>query len=60
MQVNIIISARDPNAKKITTTVSYVNPQATNAKLLALAQALNAFTENTFTSATKEIKGEVL
>lgn len=60
MQANIIIKSSDNNDKKINTTVSYVNQQATNQSLLALAQALNAFTTNTFLSATKEVKGEVL
>lgn len=59
MQTNVIINAT-VNNKKIATTLSYVNPQVTNAKLLALAQALNALTTNIFTSATKEVKGEVL
>ena len=60
MQVNVIIKSEDNNGKKINTTLTYVNQQATNQSLLALAQALNAFTTNTFLSATKEIKGEVL
>lgn len=61
MQVNVIINYTDiTTAKKANTTVSYVNPQATNAKLLALAQALNALTLNSFIKASKEIKGEVL
>jgi len=59
VQTNVIINAT-VNNKKIATTLSYVNPQVTNAKLLALAQALNALTTNIFTSATKEVKGEVL
>lgn len=59
MQTNVIINAT-VNNKKIATTLGYVNPQVTNAKLLALAQALNALTTNIFTSATKEVKGEVL
>lgn len=60
MQVNVIIKSTDTNEKKINTTVSYVNNNASNQALLQLAQALNAFTTNTFLSATKEIKGEVL
>lgn len=59
MQVNVIINAT-ANGKKVATTLSYVNPQAANNKLLALAQALNALTTNSFTSASKETKGEVL
>lgn len=59
MQVNVIINST-VNGKKKTTTLTYVNPQASNNKLLALAQALNALTVNTFVSASKETKGEVL
>lgn len=61
MQTNMIINATIANtSKKITTTITYINPQAANNKLLNLAQALNALTTNTFVSATKETKGEVL
>lgn len=60
MQVNVIIKSTDTNEKKINTTLTYVNQQATNQSLLQLAQALNAFTTNIFLSATKEVKGEVL
>lgn len=57
----MIINATIANtSKKITTTITYINPQAANNKLLNLAQALNALTTNTFVSATKETKGEVL
>lgn len=59
MQVNVVITST-VNSKSQTTTVSYVNENAANSKLLALAQALNAFTTNTFVKATKETKGEVL
>ena len=60
MQTNIIINATTTASKKLTTTITYVNPNAANSKLLNLAQTLNALTTNTFTSATKETKGEVL
>lgn len=59
MQVNVVIKSTS-SGKTLTTTLSYVNPQATNNKLLALVQALNALTTNTFVTATKETKGEVL
>lgn len=59
MQVNVLINSV-ASGKKKTTTLTYVNPQASNNKLLALAQALNALTTNTFSSASKETKGEVL
>ena len=57
MQTNIIINA---TTTALTTTITYVNPNAANSKLLSLAQTLNALTTNTFTNATKETKGEVL
>lgn len=60
MQVNVIINSKDGAQKSQKTTITYVNDQAPNNKLLELAQALNAFTTNTFVSATKEVKGEVL
>ena len=59
MQANVIITTT-VNNKKQTTTLSYVNPLAANNKLLTLARALNALTTNTFVSASKETKGEVL
>lgn len=60
MQANVVITQKDNDNKTIKTTISYVNPQASNAKLLALAQAISALTVNTFVSASKETKGDVL
>lgn len=60
MQVNVVITATNQAGKKITTTLSYVNPTAENSKLSALASALNALTTNTYQQATKETKGDVL
>lgn len=59
MQVNVVIKSTSAG-KTLSTTLSYVNPQAANNKLLALVQALNALTTNTFVTATKETKGETL
>ena len=59
MQANVIINATY-NGKKVATTIAYINLQAPNERLLELAQSINALTNNIFTSATKEIKGEVL
>jgi len=59
MQTNVIINYTE-NGKKRTKTLTYVNPNATNQKLLELAQTLNALTTNVFTYASKETKGEVL
>lgn len=59
MQTNVIINYT-ANRKKKSKTLTYVNPNAANQKLLELAQAINALTTNTFVMATKETKGEVL
>lgn len=59
MQTNVIINYT-VNSKKKSKTLTYVNPNATNQKLLELAQAINALTTNIFTYASKETKGEVL
>lgn len=59
MQVNVVIKSTNAG-KTLSTTLSYVNPQAANNKLLALVRALNALTTNTFVTATKETKGETL
>lgn len=54
MQVDIIITATNTSNKKVTTTISYVRPEASNTALNQMAQALNALTTNTFVKATKE------
>lgn len=54
MQVDIIITATNTSKKKVTTTISYVRPEASNTALNQLAQALNALTTNTFVKVTKE------
>lgn len=61
MQVNVIMTQiKTADGKKQTTTISYVNPQAANNKLLAMAQAMSNLTVDNFVKATKEVKGEVL
>lgn len=60
MQVNIIISAINRgNSKRINTTISYVNPTATNQQLISLAEALNRLTLNNYAMTTKETKEEL-
>lgn len=54
MQVDIIITATNTSNKKVTTTISYVRPEASNTALNQMAQAMNALTTNTFVKATKE------
>lgn len=60
MQVNVVITQEDTSGKKKTATISHVNPQATNQKLLSLANAMNAFTTRILITAEKQTKGEVL
>lgn len=60
MQVNVVITQNDTSGKKLTTTISYVNGEASNAALATLAQSLNALTTNLYISASKETKGEIL
>lgn len=54
MQVDIIITAKNTSNKTVTTTISYVRPEASNTALNQMAQAMNALTTNTFVKATKE------
>lgn len=54
MQVDIIITATNTSNKKVTTTISYVRPEASNTALNQMAQAMNALTTNTFVKASKE------
>lgn len=55
MQVNIVIqSTKLANTTKINTTISYINPDVTNQKLIELANALNALTTNQYVKTTKE------
>lgn len=58
-RTNLIIKAKTSNQKNVTTTISYVNPNATTAQLVELANALNALTSNTKTQLLKESR-EVL
>lgn len=60
MQVNVVITQTDTSGKKKTSTISHVNPQATNQNLLNLARSMNAFTTRIFVAAEKQTKGEVL
>ena len=46
------ISSENGGTKQ-TTTISYVNPEATNAQLQSLASALNNFTDNVYIEANR-------
>lgn len=57
-RVNLIIQATTPADKSVTTTITYVNPQATNEKLIELGTAINNLTGNTvkqFVKDTREV-----
>lgn len=54
--VTLILTLRTPAAKKATTSVTYVNPDVSNAKLRELAAALVGFTNNTLQSIKKEVQ----
>lgn len=49
-KTDIKLNATDPSGKTTTTSVTYVNPEATNAQLKQLGQMLNAMTENVYES----------
>lgn len=53
MNRKIQIVSTNPSAKKQTTTINYVNPNATDEKLRTMSTMMNALTNNTFNSATK-------
>lgn len=53
MATNISIKGKTQKGDSITTTVNYVNPEATNEQLQSLASALNALTTNTIADVTR-------
>lgn len=53
MNRKIQIVSTNPSAKKQTTTLNYVNPNATDTQLRTMTIMMNALTNNTFESATK-------
>lgn len=60
MATSFIIDSVDANGKKYTKTVPYVNPDATNEQLRALAEGLNSLTSNTYVSGTRVEKTDFL
>lgn len=53
------IKATSPQGKSITTSVTYVNPEATNDQLATLGTMVNALTDNSYDSSTKVTTVEV-
>lgn len=58
--VSLLLKSRTTNDKSIQTTVPNVNPEATNAQIVALAQALNALTTNVYSGVIKVTKEEII
>lgn len=58
-KVNLVIQSLDQNDKKVTDTIMYVNPEATDSQLIALAERLNTFSNNSYIQASK-VTTEVL
>ena len=59
-EISIVIQSTDTSAKKNTTTVTNINPEATNAQIKQLAQKLISFTTDAYVSVTKVTKEEVI
>lgn len=53
VKVSIQITSTDPNEKKVTDKISYVNPTATNEQLVDFAQKLLALSNNSYLATTK-------
>lgn len=58
-RVNLVIQSLDQNNKKVTDTIMYVNPEATDSQLLSLAEQLNALSYNSYVQ-TSKVTTEVL
>lgn len=56
VETSLQINSSDTENKKVSTTVSYVNPEVTNATLKSFAQMLNGLTKNVFLTAVKVTK----
>lgn len=59
-KISIEIESTTADSKKNTTTISYINPQAANAKLKEFAQMLIALTTDTYGETTKITKESVI
>lgn len=53
VKVSIQITSTDPNDKKVTDKIAYVNPTATNEQLVDFAEKLLALSNNTYLATTK-------
>lgn len=53
MSTSLSIKGKTQANEGVTSTINYVNPNATNAQLQSLASAMNALTTNTITDVTR-------
>ena len=53
VKVSIQVTSTDPNDKKVTDKISYVNPQATNEQLTTFAKMLLNMSNNSYVATTK-------
>jgi len=59
-KISIEIESTTVTGKKNTTNVGYINPTATNEKLLQFAQMLTALTTDSYVQTTKITKESVV
>lgn len=59
MQTSLNITSVDSNNNKQTKSLTYINPNASNAELKTAAQKFNAISQNTYTEADRIIKMSV-
>lgn len=59
MQVNLNLTSKQQNGKKITRVVTFINPETSNADLQTFAFAFMALSENTLTKAQKVKKKDL-
>lgn len=58
--VKLVMKSSDTNGNNISTTIGYVNPNASDGVLKTFAEKLNAFTTNTFKGITKVTTDDIL
>lgn len=57
---SIVIYAESPEGSTVSTTITNVNPAAGDDSLKAMAQQLNALTNNSYEKTTKVTKEDIL
>ena len=59
IKVSATITATDNTDKKLTTNITNINPEATNANIKTFAQMLNQLTTNSYVVTTKTTKEDI-